>query len=137
MNSSWNTVFDTVAIVNILMLVQYIYFTMRAGLAREKGQRVVAPAMTGSEQFERKLRVQLNTLEQIAVAMPALWLCAVFLRADVAAVLGLIYIAGRFIYSIGYLSTEVKNRAAGMIVTMLSNVAMLACALFGAARGFV
>ena len=137
MNLNLNTELGYVVFVTVFMLAQYIYFTMRAGLARDKDQKVVAPAMTGSEQFEKKLRVQLNTLEQLVVALPALWLCAVFFRADVAAILGLIFLVGRFAYSVGYLSTDVKNRAAGMILSMLSNVVMLGCAVFGAARSLL
>jgi len=137
MDLNLNTGLGYAVIVTVFMLAQYIYFTMRAGLARDKDQKIVAPAMTGSEEFEKKLRVQLNTLEQLIVALPALWLCAVFFSADVAAVLGIIYLIGRFVYSIGYLSTDVKNRATGMIFTMLSNVAMLGCALFGSVRSLI
>lgn len=137
MDLNLNAGIGYVVIVTVFMLAQYIYFTMRAGMARDKDQKIVAPAMTGSEGFEKKLRVQLNTLEQLVVALPAMWLCAVFFRADMAAVLGLIYLVGRFIYSIGYLSTDVKNRAAGMIFTMLSNVVMLGCALFGTVRSLL
>ena len=137
MNLNLNTELGYAVFVTAFMLAQYIYFAMRAGLARDKDQKVVAPAMTGSEEFEKKLRVQLNTLEQLVVALPALWLCAVFFRADVAAILGLIFLVARFVYSVGYLSTDVKNRAAGMILSMLSNVVMLGCAVFGAARSLL
>lgn len=133
MGSSLNTGLSYLAIVTVLILFQYIYFAMRAGMARDKDEKVVAPAMTGCEEFERKSRVHLNSLEQMAVTIPAMWLCGVFFMAHLAAALGLVYIAGRSIYSIGYLSAEVKNRATGMIITMLSNVVMLFCALYGAA----
>ena len=99
----------SIAIISVLMLAQYFYFTMRAGMARGK-DKVVAPAMTGDEAFEKCLRVQLNTLEQMAIALPAMWLCATFFRVDVAAVSGVVYLVGRFWYSKGYLSATSSKR---------------------------
>ena len=80
-----------VILVTILLLVQYLYFAFRAGGARGKGD-VKAPAVTGDEAFERCLRIQLNTLEQLAVTLPSMWICAVYFRADVAAILGLVFL---------------------------------------------
>ena len=124
-----------VAVVTILIIMQYMFFTARAGAARGR-DTVVAPAMTGDQGFERRVRVQLNTLEQMAVTIPAMWLCTYFFRADVAAVLGLVYIVARFAYSAGYISSPEK-RVPGMIATMLSNVVLLLCALFGIIRGLL
>jgi len=123
------------ALVSLLILAQYIFFTMRAGLARGK-DTVVAPAMTGDEKFERRLRVQLNTLEQLAIVIPAMWLCAHFFRADLAAGFGVLFLIGRFMYSAAYLSEPAK-RGPGMIVTMFSNVALILCTLFGVARNLI
>lgn len=125
-----------IAIISVLMLAQYFYFTMRAGMARGK-DKVVAPAMTGDEAFEKRLRVQLNTLEQMAIALPAMWLCALYFRLDVAAVSGLVYLVGRFMYSHGYLSASASKRGPGMGLTMLSSIVMLAATLFGALRALI
>ncbi|RBP51533.1 MAPEG family protein [Arenicella xantha] len=127
---------NSIAIISVLMLAQYFFFTMRAGLARGK-DKVVAPAMTGDEAFEKRLRVQLNTLEQMAIALPAMWLCATYFRVDVAAVAGLVYLIGRFLYSIGYLSASASKRGPGMGLTMLSSIVMLGGTLFGAIRALI
>ena len=122
-----------VALVSVLILAQYIYFIALAGQARDK-EGIKAPAMTGGVRFERALRVQLNTLEQMVLALPALWLCATFFRPDVAAGLGVVYLIGRFLYARGYLSDEPLRRGPGMLITGLASVAMLLLTLFGVIR---
>ena len=117
-----------VALITLLILIQYLYFAIRAGGARGKGD-VKAPAMTGDENFERALRVQLNTLEQIVITLPAMWVCAHYFRADVAAILGAVFLVGRFVYSSGYLGDPTK-RGPGMIISMIANAGLIGCGLF-------
>ena len=50
-----------VALVTLLLLVQYFVFTLLVGAARGKSG-IQAPAVTGDENFERAYRVQMNTL---------------------------------------------------------------------------
>ena len=118
----------TVALVTLLILIQYIYFTMRVGMAR--GKEVKAPATSGEEVFERKLRVQMNTLEQMMVTLPAMWVCAHFYRADAAAILGAVFIVGRFLYSATYVKDPSK-RAPGFILGFLANVLLVLASLWG------
>ncbi|MBX2849773.1 MAG: MAPEG family protein [Acidiferrobacterales bacterium] len=117
-------------LVTVALLVQYTYFSMRAGLARDKAD-VKAPAMSGDEYFERCLRVQMNTLEQLVVTIPAMWVCAIYLRMDVAVVLGLLFLIGRFIYSFAYLN-EPSSRGKGMMIGFIANMALLLCCLIAA-----
>ncbi len=118
----------TVALVTLLILLQYMYFTMRVGMAR--GKEIKAPAMSGDEIFERRLRVQLNTLEQLMVTLPAMWVCAHFYRADAAAILGTAFIVGRFIYSSSYVKDPAK-RAPGFVIGFLANVLLVLSSLWG------
>lgn len=114
-----------VILVTLLLLFQYFYFMMRAGFARGKGD-VKAPAVSGDDHYERCNRVHMNTLEQLAITLPAMWICAHYFRADVAAIAGLIFLIGRFVYSAGYLKDPTK-RANGMMIGFLANVALLLC----------
>lgn len=118
-----------VALVTLLLLIQYMYFTLQAGMARGK-DTVVAPATTGDEMYERKSRVQINTLEQLAVTLPAMWVCAHYFRADVAAVLGGIFFLSRFAFSALYIK-DPKSRAPGFIPGFFANVGLVICSLFG------
>lgn len=112
-----------VLLVTLLILFQYFYFMMKAGAARGKGD-VAAPAITGDENYERCNRVQMNTLEQLVLTLPALWICALHFRADVAAVAGLVFLIGRFIYAAAYVK-DPKSRGLGMGIGFLATVVLL------------
>lgn len=124
-----------VILVTALLLIQYTFFSFRAGAARSKGE-VKAPAVAGEENFERCLRVQMNTLEQLVVILPAMWVCAVYFRPDVAAILGAVFIVGRFIYSAAYLNDPSK-RGTGFIIGFLASVVLIICCLYAAITGLI
>ncbi|MFT6408654.1 MAG: putative MAPEG superfamily protein [Arenicella sp.] len=118
-----------VALVTLVILIQYFYFMMQAGMARGK-DTVVAPAITGDEMYERRSRVQINTLEQLIITLPAIMICAHYFRPDVAAILGWAFIIGRFVYSYSYIK-EPKSRGAGFMIGFLANVILIGCGLYG------
>ena len=88
---------EFVALVTLLLLFQYMTFMMLCGAARAKAD-IKAPAMSGDENFERALRVQLNTLEQMVITLPAMWVSGMYFNPTVAAVLGLAFFLGRLLY---------------------------------------
>jgi uncharacterized membrane protein YecN with MAPEG domain len=92
---------------------------------------VQAPATTGDELFERALRVQVNTLEQLVITLPAMWISAMYYRPLLAAGLGLVFFLGRLLYRTGYMKDPAK-RGPGMMIGFLANVALLLTALWGA-----
>ena len=119
-----------VEIVIGVALLQLIYFSLRVGAAREK-YGVSAPATTGNEIFERHYRVQMNTLELSVIFLPAMWLFANHISALWAAVLGAVYIVGRFVYERGYIA-EPKKRGLGFGLSFLPIVILLLGGLGGA-----
>ena len=62
---------EFVALVTSLLLLQYITFMGLCGKARAQSG-LQAPAVTGDETFERAYRVQMNTVEQLIIALPAM-----------------------------------------------------------------
>lgn len=118
-----------VALVTLVILIQYFFFMLQAGKARGK-DTVVAPAITGDEMYERKSRVQMNTLEQLIITLPAIMVCAHYFRPDVAAILGCAFIIGRFVYSYSYIK-DPSSRGAGFMIGFLANVILIGCGLFG------
>jgi glutathione S-transferase len=120
-----------VDIVTALALLQFIVFGMQVASARAK-YGVYAPAVSGNEIFERHFRVQQNTLEQLIVFLPGLYLFAHYFNPLWSAGLGVIYLIGRQIYSASYVK-DPKSRSAGYVLTFLPMVVLLAGGLIGAA----
>ena len=89
------------ALVTLLAVVLYFYTGLLVAKARQKFG-VFAPATTGNPDFERVFRVQMNTLEWMPIFLPSLWLFAIYISDPFAALLGLVWIAGRILYLTGY-----------------------------------
>jgi glutathione S-transferase len=120
-----------VDIVTTLALLQFIVFLMQVARARGK-YGVPAPATTGNEIFERHFRVQQNTLEQLILFLPGLYLFAHYFNPLWAAALGLIYLIGRQVYSASYVN-DPKTRSAGFGLTFLPTIVLIVGGLIGAA----
>lgn len=99
--------FHFTALVTCLTVLAYFLISFRVGTARGT-YGIKAPAISGNPDFERVLRVQMNTLEWMPIFLPALWLFAIYLSDAVAAALGVVWIAGRIIYMISY--TKAANK---------------------------
>jgi uncharacterized membrane protein YecN with MAPEG domain len=121
---------ELVAFVAGLALIEYFVFTMQCGRARGR-LGVPAPATTGNPEFERYLRVQYNTIEQLVIFLPALFGFAHFVSSAWAAALGVVFIVGRALYARGYVKDPAK-RGPGFGLTLLSNASLLLGATFGA-----
>lgn len=120
---------EYVALVTLLLLCQYVVYMALCGKARAQGG-VQAPAVTGDETFERAYRVQMNTLEQLLITLPAMWISAYYFKPLWAAGLGLLFFLGRVIYRNAYM-VDPKKRGAGMITGFLANVALILTGLWG------
>jgi glutathione S-transferase len=119
-----------VAIVTVLALVQYFILGLQVGQARGKFG-IEAPAISGHPIFERHFRVHQNTMEQLVLFLPALWLFATYVSAPIAAGLGVLFIVGRFIYARGYVA-DPKKRGPGTALTALATMVLLLGGLVGA-----
>jgi len=118
-----------VSVVAALALIEYSVFFLQAGKARGK-YGVAAPATTGHPIFERYFRVQLNTVEQLVIFLPALFMCGYFANEKLAAVLGVVFILGRALYARGYVLDPAK-RGPGFALTIASNFLLLLGGLVG------
>jgi uncharacterized membrane protein YecN with MAPEG domain len=116
-----------VAIVTLLSLVLYVMMGLRVGEARTKFG-VVAPAVTGDPEFERRFRVQANTLEWLPIYIVSLWLFAIYWNDRAAAVLGVIWIVGRILYMTSY-SKDAASRGPGFGIQALATGILLFGAL--------
>jgi glutathione S-transferase len=113
----------------LLALVQYIFFTVRVGTARQK-YGIHAPATSGNETFERIFRVQQNTLEQLMVFVPGILLFAHFVSPLWALLPGALYLVGRQLYARGYVANP-KKRGIGATLSILAGVVLVVGAIVG------
>ena len=118
-------------VIVCLALIQFLRFGFAVGKAREK-YGVKAPATTGNEMFERYFRVQMNTLEQLVVFIPSIFLFAQYVEPRVAAILGFIFLVGRAWYFVQYVR-DPAQRSAAFAVSFLPMVILLLGALIGIA----
>ncbi len=122
---------ELIAIVTGLAVLQCFFFAFQVGQARQK-HGINAPAISGNPEFERAFRIHTNTIEQLVVFLPGLWMFGYYVNAQVGAGIGLLFIIGRFVYRSAYLGNP-KNRAAGFGIGALTMVVLVVGGMIGAA----
>ncbi len=121
-----------VDVVGLLAVVQLVIFGVLVGRARGL-YGVAAPATTGHPIFERYYRVQMNTVECLLVFLPGLWLGARYWSPRYALILGVVYLVGRTIYLLAYVS-DPRKRSLGFNLSMGPALILVVAALVGAVR---
>ena len=121
---------ELIAIVTGLAVLQAFYFAFQVGQARVKHE-VNAPAMSGHADFERVSRVHGNTVEQLVIFLPGMWMFGYYVDAQIGAGIGLLFVIGRFIYRSAYLG-DPKSRSAGFGIGALSMVVLVVGGMIGA-----
>ena len=93
------------AFATFLAVLVLMYTFAQAGRLRGR-HKIEAPAMTGHPEFERAVRVQMNTIEQFVIFLPLLWLATLYFRLYgwAAGASGRGLVLGRMIYSMGYMA---------------------------------
>ena len=119
-----------VHVVAMLAIAQFLMFGVLVGRARAK-HGVKAPAIAGSEPFERAFRVQMNTLEQLVCFLPALFVAALYWPPALVAAIGAVYLGGRLVYWRAYVA-DPSTRTVGFLLTVVPTFVLIALALLGA-----
>jgi glutathione S-transferase len=119
------------AIVTLLIGFFYFYTAFRVGNLRGK-HGIKAPATSGHPQFERAYRVQLNTLEQMGIFLPFLWVAAFYPIgwAWLAPLIGFVWLIGRILYLRGYM-TDPNKRITGAMMGGVTSLIMFIIAATG------
>lgn len=126
---------EPIAIVTVLALLQTFLFAYQVGQARVR-HGVKAPAMTGHEEFERVMRVHQNTLEQLVLFVPALWIFGLYVHVLGGAAIGLGFIVGRFLYRNAYIK-DPQKRGLGFLIGSLATMALMIGGLIGAVMALI
>ena len=77
----------------------------------------------------------MNTLEQLVVFVPALWLYAEYVQPLWGAGMGVVYLVGRFVYRAAYLK-DPAGRGLGFGLTFLPTIVMLIWVLIVALKSY-
>ena len=125
------------ATVTVLIVFFYFFTGFRVGNLRGK-HNIKAPATSGHPEFDRAYRVQINTLEQMAIILPFLWVAAFYPIgwAWLAPLVALIWLAARIIYMFGYMA-DPEKRLSGAMLGGLCNLAMFIVAAAGVVRAWI
>lgn len=120
------------ALITILVLLLYFYMGTMVGQMRGR-HNVAAPATAGHPEFERAFRVHANTLEQLVVFLPLLWLATILFQRGPAwlpALFGLIFLVGRVVYMQRYMSAP-QTRGPGILIGIIAILGLLVLAIIG------
>lgn len=115
------------ALATCLAILLYFFTSIRVARARA-AFGIKAPAIIGNPDFERVFRVQMNTLEWMPIFLPSLWLFAIYISDPIAAVIGLVWIAGRILYLTGY-SQAAEKRGRGFGIQAMAAIILWVGAL--------
>ena len=121
---------EAIAIVTVLIALQAFWFAFQVGQARVK-TGTAAPSCSGPPEFERAYRVHENTVEQIVLVIPALWIFGYYVHDLIGAGLGVVFIIGRFVYRASYLR-DPASRSAGFGIGALAFAVLAIGGLIGA-----
>ena len=120
---------EWIVLVTLLVAIEYFFLAIMVGKSRtETG--IGAPKTVGDEKFERVFRVQQNTLEQLIIFFPALWVFGYYVSPTIGAALGVVFLVGRILYARGYMQDPDK-RAPGFIIGSLATLALIVGGLVG------
>lgn len=126
---------EPIAVVTVLAVFQAFGFAYLVGRQRVK-HGITAPSITGEAEFERAFRVHQNTVEQLVIFIPALWLFGYYVHGLIGAGLGLLFVIARFIYRNSYLN-EPTSRTAGFGIGALVMMILMLGGLIGAILSWI
>jgi len=110
-------------------VIVYVLHVTGCGRAREE-YKVEAPATTGHPLFERAYRVQMNSLEQSVIFLPALYMSSRFFHWKFATALGFGWSISRLFFGRAYMS-DPKKRGPAFIAGFAMNMALLLSGVAG------
>lgn len=129
------TEFPLTTLAVIVALLVYFGLSAVVGQARAK-YNCPAPASGGHPEFDKRYRVQMNTLEQLALFLPAIWLAAPVLGDMITAGLAAVWSLGRIVYARSYYA-DPASRSLGFGLTLLPTLVLIVAAGWGAVSDLI
>ena len=123
------------AAVTILTAIVLIYTMSVVGKARRM-HKIFPPAMGGHPEVERALRVQGNTVEQVVIFLPLLWVAALYFPGWWAPAFGAVWCVGRVVYAVGYMKAP-AGRSTGFSISSIATIALLVLSVIGLVQAWM
>ena len=121
----------------ITLGVLLLLFAVAGLVGKARGKyKIDAPATTGHPEFERTFRVQMNTVENTLLFLPALWLFAAYVSGVWSAALGAVWLAARVWYAVAYLQ-DPPRRGPPFGLSMLAFGILTLGAAWGVIKAFL
>jgi glutathione S-transferase len=117
------------ALVTGLALLVYLW-TMIACMRARGRTGLKAPAVSGNAEFERYFRIQQNTIEQLVLFLPSLWLFSLEVSQFWAGIIGLVFVLGRILYVVSY-ARNPAARGPGFTIGFFATLLLLLGGLAG------
>lgn len=118
------------ALVTVLALLLYVALSVNVARTRLR-HNVKPPSISGPPEFERAFRVLQNTMEQLVLFLPALWLFVLLVSPIWGGIVGLVWVAARILYAYSYLR-DPETRIPGFAIAFVCANGLLIGALLGA-----
>ena len=125
------------AAVTILAALICQWTAILVGRVRRR-HKIDSPAMTGAPELERSLRVQGNTVEQIVIFLPLLWVAALYSHFTgwLVPVIGLVWCLGRIVYAFGYMA-DPQKRHLGFAISAFCSLALAVLGIIGVVQAWM
>jgi len=120
------------AIDTILAIFVTMLLGGRVGYLRGR-HKVEAPATVGHPAFERGFRAHVNTVENLVLFIPLLWIATIFYGGILPFWVGLVWVLSRVIYAVGYAQTNTQMRGPGAGLGYLALLGLLVMSAIGVA----
>jgi glutathione S-transferase len=117
------------ALATCLALLVYTWTMVLCGRARG-AYGIKAPAVTGHPEFEKRFRAQQNTLEQLMLFLPSLWMFSLAVSPIWGGIIGLAFVLGRILYVTGYIR-DPASRELGFTIGAVATAILLLGGLAG------
>ena len=118
------------AIDTLLVVLLTFLLAGRVAYCRNR-YKIEAPATTGNPNFERAFRTHVNTVEQIAMFLPTLWVASLFYGTEIPFYLGIVWVIGRVIYAVGYAQNNTQLRGPGALLSLACLVVLFVLSVMG------
>lgn len=118
------------------LLAAFVTFMLGQYVGYMRGKtKIEAPATAGHPDFERAFRIHSNTVENLVLFIPLLWIASIFYGGMIPFWFGIAWVVSRLIYAWGYAQQNTQLRAPGAGIGFLSLLGLLVLSAIGLATG--